>query len=665
MAEFTSLDQAMVDQVKLEKPLGRFAKKSNPEIKVFVQRVQENIAAATKRKSEQVNSEAGDSPVPARTAPGNVVGPVKIASQLAGNKRPREELAQPPAKKAIREASKPLALQNIEARKAELKAAKLAAATNGAKPATELKTGDSKLADSKPKPVSQPAPPVKPPSSVFANLMSASKKPGTSNAARAAAAKEKAATTASTVPTAAVKTEPSLPVSLAASTTSSSRPTFSFSSMLAGLNTPKVVEEKVVDDQRDETEEEKAKRLRKEARRKLRVTWKPDEVLTEIRIFSHHPDEEVGHGDSTTRDMDDISGEGRMLKMHKDLDDMDEDEEIRAAGEDLSPFNPPSEVVFEGIDAEDRERNFVKRGGLKEAESAERAAQEQREQTSLMVVYTLPSDIPPSPKEPPQEADDDYSPAIAFGEPTEPFLHDRQRKFYAATRASNGASATTDLTAILGALGQQQAPQPKPLTDLERTFSMFAQPQQPQAQLSSMSGGLDLAKLLSVVQQTQHHHSAPPPPAAPSIPAAGTAAPNNLAAILAALQSQAPQPKPQQQPQFPDFSQGLSQSGNQPIFSGNQDSNSRKHELDDYDPYEERKKKTKALAAAGAAAAVAPVAPVSTPPPTTVPTDTSSSGSTPPPAGDAKAHPKAKTVPCRFFKEGKCKKGADCTYIHD
>lgn len=76
-----------------------------------------------------------------------------------------------------------------------------------------------------------------------------------------------------------------------------------------------------------ETPEEKAKRLRKEERRKLRVSFKPDDSLVQIRTFVHDPEEEIGHDDSMMRDAGDSRGEGQMLKMHKDLDLMDDEED--------------------------------------------------------------------------------------------------------------------------------------------------------------------------------------------------------------------------------------------------------------------------------------------------------------------------------------------------
>lgn len=87
-----------------------------------------------------------------------------------------------------------------------------------------------------------------------------------------------------------------------------------------------------------ETPEERQKRLRKEQRRKLRVSFKDDD-LVQIREFVHDPEEQLGHEDSQVRDVGDSRGEGQMLKMHRDLDLMDEDED----------YEPPDEVLPDWI----------------------------------------------------------------------------------------------------------------------------------------------------------------------------------------------------------------------------------------------------------------------------------------------------------------------------
>ena len=74
---------------------------------------------------------------------------------------------------------------------------------------------------------------------------------------------------------------------------------------------------------------------------------------------------------------------------------------------------------FSLIESEERERNCSTRGGLVEVKSRERAVQEQRELSTLMVVYTGMGDIPPSPREPLDPYSGEYSQELMFGDPSE------------------------------------------------------------------------------------------------------------------------------------------------------------------------------------------------------------------------------------------------------
>ena len=625
MAEFTSVDQDMLEKTKMEKALARFLKKSNAEIKGLVKRVLENAATETKRKAEKDTSDRENSPATTTSrqtpTPGNPVILIENSSQAAGTKRPREETAaQPPPKKPtpqpVREASKPLALQQALKRKE--------AASKSIKPEVSI---NGRANEVKPKPTIQQQSQVKASvPSVFSSL-SAKKQPGTSIRERAeAAAKQKAAAAAAAPKKVSPPPAPSRP-------NPAPSQSFSFSQMYAGFNKPKEVVEEIVDNRLDETEEERSKRLRKESRRKLRVTWKADEELVQIQYFSHHPDEEIGQTDSMKRDVDDVGGEGRMLKRHADLDDTDEDEETKALGEDLSPYNAPSTVDFQDMDEEPRTGNFIKRGGVKTPDSPSTTAQEQLEQTTLLVVHALPSDIPPTPKEPPPvTAGADYAQPLAFGDPLTTFTREREARFYAATRPASAPNPPNDLSAILGALA------PKPMTDLERTFSMFSQLQQPQQQQQpppqpAQPQVSDLSRLLAVVQQAQQSQQAQQPPQAAPPPQQSIVPPaNDLSAWLASFQQQA---LPQSQNQQGNANPYGGSHDNDPSFA-NPRKHGRDHQEDIYDPYEERRKKT--LKAGNGS--------ISEP-------------------EKAKFVPNFKTVSCKFWKEGKCKKGDDCTYIHD
>ncbi len=183
-----------------------------------------------------------------------------------------------------------------------------------------------------------------------------------------------------------------------------------------------------------ETAEERTKRLRREERRKLRVSFKADDDLVQIREFVHDPEEDFGHEDSQVRDVKDTRGEGQMLKMHKDLD-MDDEEDYEPPEEIILPeWNTPQRefgisphgatisdrgaaVDFSSVDELELARFYTSRGGKAEIKSHEQAVQEQREQATLMVIYTSDSNIPPSAREPSDTFTGDTLMEEAFGPP--------------------------------------------------------------------------------------------------------------------------------------------------------------------------------------------------------------------------------------------------------
>lgn len=370
------MDDDVLLKTNVSKLLPRIIKKGIQPGKDLAQKILGNAAQSTKRKQESNgNSSSRDAT------------PDKSNASATGVKRTRDgELNGLPA-------TKKMVTPVVVAKSAS--SAKLATGST-------VKATDNKATAARPK--ASIVPPK--PTSLFGSLASASKKPGTSNAARAAAAaaaaKDKGGATTD-------KKDSPQPAP--------AKPAFSFGDILADLNKKEEANvKKPSDDQPPETEEEREKRLRKEARRKLRVSWKPDDSLTEVRLFTHDPEEVVGMDDDLKRDVDDIKGEGRMLKLHKDLDDEDDDE-VEPQEEEIRPWTTLL-MVDQDLSSEDQTSNFIKRGGTKEPDSPEKLAQESRESTTLMVFYTSAADVPASPKEPPALTDDEPpTTQLPFGEP--------------------------------------------------------------------------------------------------------------------------------------------------------------------------------------------------------------------------------------------------------
>ena len=76
-------------------------------------------------------------------------------------------------------------------------------------------------------------------------------------------------------------------------------------------------------------------------------------------------------------------------------------------------------IDFSVIGAYELARNYTSRGGNAEITSEERARQEQRELSTLMVVYSSNFDIPSSPREPSDIFSGEHSTEESFGPPME------------------------------------------------------------------------------------------------------------------------------------------------------------------------------------------------------------------------------------------------------
>ncbi|PSR97020.1 hypothetical protein BD289DRAFT_124920 [Coniella lustricola] len=160
---------------------------------------------------------------------------------------------------------------------------------------------------------------------------------------------------------------------------------------------------------KEEKPEEKARRLRKEKRRHLRVSWKEGEALTDVRVFQKDANEDEGRASNMIRDAHDDRSEGMMLKQGL-MSGSQADEEEEEEEEDELPYRPwfqPSLVDFAALPQEVRVKNFTVRGGLINVDTPQQKFVAERENKELMVVYTDASDIPPTPKSPYLQSQDD------------------------------------------------------------------------------------------------------------------------------------------------------------------------------------------------------------------------------------------------------------------
>lgn len=198
-------------------------------------------------------------------------------------------------------------------------------------------------------------------------------------------------------------------------------PQSSLAAILADIEKPKEVPKRVQTPPRPpETPEEKKRRERKESRRHLRVRFKPDEELEEVRLFKHEQAEDEGRQDDMLRHAHDEHAEGMMHKLRMKEEKLDEEEEERGSLE-LLPID------FSTLPEDRQANNYVTRGGKVAERTKFQDAQEKREAMELMVVYTDPRDIPPSPKEPTVAEPASASGAFNFASPTAPWVLQRFR----------------------------------------------------------------------------------------------------------------------------------------------------------------------------------------------------------------------------------------------
>jgi hypothetical protein len=600
----------VLEETKLNKAMVRFAKNGDDEIRALAQQVTDKAGANSKGKVEITRASKTDDAKKDDTKIKSESPQKSTTTTVAGTKRSLgTDTTNGQTAKRVASATS-MQTPGSSAGKAPPK--RLVSTSAGATANTVTKT----------KVVSKT-----PSTNVFSSL-SAHKKPS---------AASNATSTAKRVVTTAVKAEKKIiPVQ---------KPAFSFAETMASLNKPQEIESstKPEETRPEETPEEKAKRLRKEERRKLRVSWKPDALLISVRVFQHDPEEELGHDANMVRDVGDVGSEGRMFKQHKDAMDIDEDDD-EPMEQNFGEWRTPSLVDFSKLPEQTLNDNFERYGGYKSAESPEKERQLQHEASTLMTHYFTRSDIPSCPREPadPYEGvqlqtkigdlpgpETIYAVRVAALQKPAfdvnailqglgPLINQHtslaeQSTVPASAPVQHPASTTDQFSTLQNIFAQHstlpQPPPPQPQIATQQTYMPAAQPAVQNPQLDSVLAILQAQSQQQRLQQPSAPPSIPPPvftPPAPSAPPAQD--PSALLAKLGLapnLLSQFSQNQTPNQGQFNNDNNGVYENP----------ARKRRREGDDQYPNQVRKDKKF-------------------------------------------------TQKCKFWADGKCRKGAECTFLH-
>jgi hypothetical protein len=597
-----TLTTDVIEETKLIKALNSMKKNANEQNKSFIQQIIDGAAAGSKKvqaasppKDDAAESKNAKRPIAQSTGPSSADGP------------------------AVKKMKTPELVTGLVKRPSTL--------LPGGKPSTATMPASQKRPGEKPAAalVKNRVVPVtnKPSSTFFSTLSAANKKPAPIPASTAAAkltAPQKAA-----APSAKDKKTTQAP----------SKPSFSFAATMAQLLEPKQPEvaapSKPEKKLPPETAEEKAKRLRKESRRHLRVTFKPDANLVNIKYFDHHPEEETGHDENFVRDAGDVGGEGRMFKQHREMEDDEDEDEVER------PWSEPTTIDFSNVDLDALKGNFEPfGGGTRKPDSPEKAANQLREKSTLSEHYPRRSDIPPSPKEPIESAEPPSAPVREFGRPPQ-WVLDREPK----PPTSLPIPDFSNLENMVRQLTAGNSAQPAQMVTNQPSML----PPQPAA-TSAPALTTDLSAILSALQPPAPQVAPPVPnllaslPPPPSQPLPGF----DLNALLSAFQ-QGGAPNSAfatLPPGFPAFPPQFLQQQQQPMsgyqpeqeLDQNQQGGGGTKRMRDESPYNNDRGSYKRQQRGGRGGYY----------------------------GGERPH---KVIPCKFYQKGQCNKGDDCTFIHD
>ncbi|KAF8852157.1 hypothetical protein BDZ45DRAFT_123708 [Acephala macrosclerotiorum] len=271
-----------------------------------------------------------------------------------------------------------------------------------------------------------------------------------------------------------------------------------------------------------ETPEEKARRERKESRRHLRVKFKEGPELEQIRLFKHEQAEDEGREDEMVRDAHEHRLEGMMHK--KRLSEaMDEDDDYQPSEPDI-PYAELVELDFRNLEKSPRGETYVTRGGSQTFTTPEQSTQRHREGVELMVIYTVPSDIPPTPKELLQadlsqmDGADEFRADRLLKGPTEPWLVQRldEIKLYgpvAARQIFQQRQSQQQWNTQSRLLNPNATPQPftRPPTEVSSIPQPLSNQGRPQNPIDSM----DPAAMANLVRIVESLKGKPFPPREP------------------------------------------------------------------------------------------------------------------------------------------------------